>query len=145
MYEFSWYLHRRDLSSLCQRYSKSSQLYRAIGSAKSLAKECQIPRAFTSTLQYFYTHHRPNKKGHPLGWPFVFSNALLFNHLSGADTRSRTRDLLITRTLLTSSQQHVYFKINHLHLPENSLQLIKACFCGHFSLYLTMKQLATLE
>ena len=60
-----------------------------------------------STLQYFYTHHRPNKKGHPLGRPFVFSNALLFNHLSGADTRSRTRDLLITRTLLTNSQQHV--------------------------------------
>ena len=32
--------------------------------------------------------------------PFNVSNALLFNHLSGADTRSRTRDLLITSQLL---------------------------------------------
>ena len=39
------------------------------------------------------------------GGLITVSNALLINHLSGADTRSRTRDLLITsqsvHTLLT--------------------------------------------
>ena len=34
------------------------------------------------------------------GGLIIVSNALLINHLSGADTRSRTRDLLITSQLL---------------------------------------------
>ena len=45
-----------------------------------------------------YAKNYGNEKAASKGGLIIVSNALLINHLSGADTRSRTRDLLITRT-----------------------------------------------
>ena len=49
---------------------------------------------------HIYVKYYGNEKAAPKGGLIMFSNALLLNHLSGADTRSRTRDLLITSQLL---------------------------------------------